>query len=301
MNEGYTYLEKIDARGAGLSLLGYLTERYTHTSREVWAQRIQKGLVLLDDKIPSGDSILFNGQGLTWMRPPWQEPEVPMHYEVLLLDDDLLAVAKPSGLPTMPAGGFLKNTLLHLVRQDYKGASPIHRLGRGTSGIVLFARRPEVGAKLCASLRDHHMTKIYRALVQGHPREDAFTVDTPIGPIFHETLGTLHAASPEGKTAKSHVRVMERRASCSLVEVHIETGRPHQIRIHMAAWGHPLVGDPLYACGGGLLACVEGEREALPGDEGYLLHAARLSFVHPTTGEAIELICEAPLPLRPTL
>ena len=139
------------------------------------------------------------------------------------------------------------------------------------------------------------MGKVYRALVQGHPTQDTFTCETPIGPMAHPTLGTVFAASPEGKRALSRVRVLQRREKCSLVEVAIETGRPHQIRIHMAASGYPLVGDPLYATGGGWA----GDGTALPGDEGYRLHALRLSLAHPRTGFPLRVECAAPPILTP--
>jgi 23S rRNA pseudouridine1911/1915/1917 synthase len=219
---------------------------------------------------------------------------VPLCYAVLYQDEDLLAVAKPSGLPTMPSGGYLEHCLLSRVRQRYPEATPAHRLGRGTSGVVLFARTPLAMRELAALWRDHRAEKVYRALVTGQPALDAFTVTTPIGPVAHGLLGTVHAASAAGKASTSHVRVLARRDPDSLVEVRIETGRPHQIRIHMAASGHPLVGDPLYAVGGGLRE----DGEALPGDEGYLLHALRLSLPHPRTGSPFTVECAPPPKLR---
>ena len=293
MNKGFTYTEIIQGRGEGRPVLDYLAERYAHSSREVWAARIAEGLVLLDGRAAQGGELLHRGQSLAWMRPPWEEPEVPMAFAVLFRDADLLAVAKPSGLPTLPGGGFLEHTLLALVRLRYPEASPVHRLGRGTSGVVLFTRTPAVGRSVLAAWREHRVAKIYRALVQGHPPEDAFTVTTPIGPVPHPTLGSVHAACATGRPSVSHVRVLERRKDASLVEVSIETGRPHQIRIHMAASGHPLLGDPLYAPGGGLQG-----GEALPGDEGYHLHALRLSLPHPRAGALLELECQPPPILR---
>lgn len=294
MNHGFTYSEIIGPRDEGRSLLEYLVARYGHTPEAEWRERIGAGLVLLDDAIAPANARLARGQRVAWVRPPWEEPPVPLAFAVLFEDEALVAVAKPSGLPTNPGGGFLEHTLLHLVRQRYPGASPIHRLGRGTSGLVVFARTEAANQVLCASLRERRATKIYRALVEGHPAQDAFTIDTPIGPVPHGALGTVHAASPEGKAALSHVKVLERREGSSLVEVHIETGRPHQIRIHMAARGHPLVGDPLYAAGGGFGEDVS----ALPGDTGYLLHALRLELPHPITGDPLVLRCEPPPVLR---
>lgn len=292
MNAGFTYSEIIDHRGLGTVLVAYLARRYAHTSEAEWRERIRSGRVLIDGHPGQPDAILQFGQTVAWVRPPWEEPAVPMGYAVLFEDEDLLAVAKPSGLPTMPSGGYLEHCLLSLVRRRYPEATPAHRLGRGTSGVVLLARTPLAMRELAATWRDHRAEKVYRALVTGRPALDTFPVTTPIGPVAHALLGTVHAASPTGKASTSHVRVLARRDQDSLVEVRIETGRPHQIRIHMAACGHPLVGDPLYAVGGGLLGT------ALPGDEGYLLHAYRLSLPHPRTGGLFTVECAPPPELR---
>lgn len=295
LNNGFAYSERIGPRGDGVPVLEYLAERYTHSSLAVWKAHLDEGLVRLDDRAATAGDLLRQGQLLVWRRPPWEEPEVPLAFAVLYRDGDLLAVAKPSGLPTMPAGGYLEHTLLALVRRHYPEASAAHRLGRGTSGLVLFTRNREASAALLAAWRDHRVGKVYRALVQGRPAQDTFTCETPIGPVAHPTLGTVFAASPAGKHALSHVRVLERREGCSLVEVSIETGRPHQIRIHMATCGHPLLGDPLFAPGGGWA----GDGLALPGDEGYHLHALRLSLLHPRTGLPLRLECAAPPLLTP--
>lgn len=294
VNAGFTYTEIIDHRGQGLALVPYLARRYAHTSEAEWRARVRSGRVLIDGHPGQPDAILRLGQTVAWVRPPWDEPAVPMGYAVLFEDKDLVAVAKPSGLPTLPSGGYLEHCLLSLVRRRYPEATPAHRLGRGTSGVVLFGRTPVAMQGLAAAWRDHRAEKVYRALVTGHPALDGFTVTTPIGPVAHALLGTVHAACPGGKASTSHVCVLSRREGTSLVEVRIETGRPHQIRIHMAACGHPLAGDPLYAAGGGLR--VDGT--ALPGDEGYLLHALRLSLPHPRSGEPFSVACAPPRELR---
>jgi 23S rRNA pseudouridine1911/1915/1917 synthase len=135
---------------------------------------------------------------------------------------------------------------------------------------------------------------VYRALVDGKPRAERFTIDTPIGAIPFPRLGSVHAARPDGKPSRSRVRVLERRGSVTLVEVTIESGRPHQIRIHLAAAGFPLCGDPFYAPGG----LPHGAGDALPGDTGYALHAARLRFRHPADGRTMVLECLPPAALR---
>jgi 23S rRNA pseudouridine1911/1915/1917 synthase len=294
LNHGFTYSEIIGPRGEGRTVLGYLSERYPHSTEAQWKARLEAGLLRLDESATAPDDLLHRGQRLAWTRPPWEEPEVPLAFAVLYRDEDLLAVAKPSGLPTIPAGGYLEHTLLALVRRQYPETAPLHRLGRGTSGIVLFARTALARSELLQSWRTQDVHKVYRALVQGQPAQDTFMITAAIGPIAHPLLGTVHGASPSGRASLSHVRVLERRADCSLVEVEIETGRPHQIRIHMAACGHPLVGDPLYAMGGGLQA-----GETLPGEEGYRLHAWRLAFPHPRRGTRLEIQCQPPPILRP--
>jgi 23S rRNA pseudouridine1911/1915/1917 synthase len=135
---------------------------------------------------------------------------------------------------------------------------------------------------------------MYRALASGCPAQDEFDIDTPIGPVPHKILKTIHAACLGGKAAHSHVRVLERHTDCSLVEIRIATGRPHQIRIHLAASGYPLVGDPLYVIGG---IPAENSR-ALPGDLGYGLHNAVLGFDHPVTSRWTEIACMPPFALR---
>ncbi len=294
MNRGYTYTEIIGGRGEGRALLAYLAERYGHTSEAGWRERIEGGLVLLDGEHCDPAQVLRRKQILAWRRPPWNEPDVPLVCAVLYEDEDLLAVAKAAGLPTLPGGGFLEHTLLAVVRRRYPGASPVHRLGRGTSGIVLFARTPRGRSALSLAWREHRVTKVYRALVEGCPARADYTVEAPIGLVPHPVLGSVYAAVEGGKASKSQVRVLKHEDNTSLVEVLIDTGRPHQIRIHMAACGHPLVGDPLYASGG----AFRSEAPALPGDTGYLLHAMRLVLPHPGTGLEFRVECRPPAGLR---
>jgi len=295
LNHGFEYGDVLGADAAGMRMIDYLTLRYSGFTHEDWLNRIESGRVLLDG-IPSPQSaILRPGQHLSWRRPPWEEPEAPLSFAILYQDAHLLAVAKPRGLPTNPGGGsFLEHTLLSLVRRHFPGASPLHRLGRGTSGIVLFAATRESASKTSQAWRCGEILKVYRALATGCPTGDEFEVDTPIGPVPHRILRTVYAACPVGKPARSHIKVLERRDACSLLQVRITTGRPHQIRIHLAAAGYPLVGDPLYAAGG----VPADNSRALPGDPGYYLHNALLGFPHPATGKWTEIHCMPPPPLR---
>jgi 23S rRNA pseudouridine1911/1915/1917 synthase len=293
MNEGFEYREQVGAQATGRTVLTHLAARYRHSTEAAWRTRIEAGEVDLSGTTAAATDVLVAGQWLVWRRPPWEEPTVPLAFGVLYRDDHLLAVAKPRGLPSVPNGGFLTHTLLHLVRRLSPGATPMHRLGRGTSGLLLFALTREARTVLSAAWRRGHVEKEYRALVTGVPDRPSFTIETPIGLVPHARLGLVHAASAAGRTAVSHVRVMAERRGNALVEVKIPTGRPHQIRIHLAAVGHPLAGDPLYVAGG-----RPAPGAGLPGDAGYRLHAHRLLLAHPVTMRALELECPPPPELR---
>ena len=276
-NDGYRYSERRGSAAAGRTVLDWLAERYRHSTREVWRGRIGEGRVLLDGLVALPDQLLRLGATLEWSRPPWIEPEVPLGFDAVHVDEHVVVVSKPSGLPTQPAGGYLRNTLQWLVQQRWPDAAPVHRLGRGTSGLVLFARTDEARRELSATFREGRAVKVYRTIVEGSPAWDELEIDVPIGPVPHPLLGTVHAASEVGRPSRSVARVVDRRAGGTVLDVRIFTGRPHQIRIHMAAVGHPLVGDPLYLPGG------HPRPDVLPGDEGYALCARYLEL--PAAGD----------------
>lgn len=297
LNRGFEYSKKLGQEASNKSVLGYLVHYYRAFGEEVWRARVDAGRVLLDGLPAVCDQPVRPGQILTWVRPPWQEPDVPRPFAVLYRDRSLLGVAKPAGLPTLPGGGsFMANTLLAMVRDRFPGANPVHRLGRGTSGAALFSLTREAAKKISSEWKQRKVLKIYHALISGIPRLDSFTVDIRIGPVPHAFLDTLYAASPDGKEAVSHVTVLERRDSCALVRVRIDTGRPHQIRIHMAAAGHPLLGDPLYRPGG----IPDPGCETVPSETGYRLHSTLLGLHHPDTGTWTEIFCAPPPVLRPS-
>jgi len=272
MNAGFLYRERIDRRGAGQRVLDYLADRYRHSARERWMEHLAAGRVTLDGVAARGDELLRRRQRLTYFREPWEEPTAPLAFEVLATGPGWVAIDKPSGLPTLPGGGFLEHTLLHQLRRQHPTASPLHRLGRFTSGVVLCVLDRPTAARLTALFVERSVYKRYRTLASGSPVLDRFDVDVAIGPVPYPPLGTLHAASADGRPALSTVAVVERGADRFLADVVIATGRPHQIRVHLAAAGHPLVGDPLYQSGG----LPDPDGAAVPGDGGYLLHAAEL-------------------------
>jgi 23S rRNA pseudouridine1911/1915/1917 synthase len=289
-HRGYAYSTIIGSECDGQPLLSHLASRYPHSSRQAWQQKLNNGEVTLDGATATGSELVAAGQTLVWNRPPWIEPYCPQDFEVLFEDPYLLAVNKPSGLPTLPGGGFMENTLLRLVQKRIPGASPVHRLGRGTSGIVLFARTTQAASHLFANWNTPQVQKVYRALSQNVARHDTYEILAPIGRVPHPRIGSVWAASSDGKPSKSLAKVISRGVSTTTFEVSLHSGRPHQIRIHLAFIGHPLAGDPLYGSGGQPLQNLPG----LPGDGGYFLHAQYLKFPHPISGKQISL--EAALP-----
>lgn len=329
-NNGYIYTDRIPKSDEGRSVAAFYSLHYTHSDEETWRRRIETGQVLLNERPAAPNDILTGGDRLAYHRPPWEEPDVPRNYHSLFEDENILVLAKPSGLPVLPGGGFLENTLLNLVRRHYGAAcSPLHRLGRGTSGAILFTRNAPTARFLTMAMEGRRIRKVYLALASGTVLPDAFTVDAPIGPVpypntataggapgfargsdsavldrVYNTRASIHAYSPHGRPSLSHVRVIRRlpHENATILEVTIPTGRPHQIRIHLGYAGFPLVGDPLYQAGGiPRPRGWEDGRAARPGDGGYFLHSWKIRFPHQASGEDVEVICPPPPVLRALL
>jgi len=322
MNNGWTYCDRIPSTAAGQTVLAYYTTRYTHSTQATWQTRIEQGQILLNGGPITADTRLSAGQQLSYYRLPWQEPPAPLSFGVLYEDDHLWVIAKPSGLPVLPGGGFLEHTLLHQLRDRYPTETPIpiHRLGRGTSGAILIAKSQTARDGLSRQFRTRSatqsasgkipvrtpenpktLTKIYRALVgfsTASELPDHFTCTYPIGKLPHDQLGYIYGrvakTTPKAMLSRSECTIIERRPKSTLLDVSIATGRPHQIRIHLAAAGYPLLGDPLYPIGG----VPSPTSTAMPGDIGYHLHAHQLRFIHPHTGQPISIIAPPPTILR---
>lgn len=300
LNGGHRYRDRVQAAAA--STVGYYAERYVHSDPSVWRERLAAGEIWCNGQQLRADAALAAGDQLLWHRPPWEEAAVPVlsQHSVVFDDGDLLVLNKPSGLPVLPAGGFLEHTLLMQLRSWAPKARPVHRLGRFTSGVLVCARQRSTRASLSARLREstadvtvrRGCLKVYRALTEPMPADwglgETRPIETPIGLRPHPLLGQLWCAALAGDAcalaSRSALTLLERQPGRCLVEVEIATGRPHQIRIHTAAIGSPLLGDPLYLPGG------EARAEVLPGAGGYQLHAHRLSL------EPEGLCLEAPLP-----
>jgi 23S rRNA pseudouridine1911/1915/1917 synthase len=311
-NRGWTYRERVAPTEAGMVVSAYYAARHRHSDRDLWRTRLAAGEidhngVPLRQEVP-----LAAGDRLAWHRPPWLEEAVPAAWGVVYDDGDLQVIDKPAGLPVLPAGGWLEHTALRLLERRHAGdprgiPRPVHRLGRFTSGLLVCARQPATRAWLSARLREStagagrdpaSCRKRYRALlvpgVLPLAPGQALAIHTPIGRRPHPQLGAIWCAAAGSVSgalaAASSLTLLERGAAADLVEVAIATGRPHQIRIHCAALGAPLLGDPLYRPGGGA------DPAARPGDGGYALQAWRLELVLPS-GMALTLTVPDPLQL----
>ena len=284
-NHGHVYRARVGPADAGRTVLDFHVARYKHSDEAAWRESIAMGRVLVNGRVAGVDEPLQAGDRLEFHRPPWEEPDAPVSFDVAYEDEHVLVVVKPAGLQVLPAGPFKQRTLLEIVRSSdpsRAAAAPAHRLGRGTSGLIAFGKTLEGRAALSRQLRDLTMTKTYLAWVEGARLPDSFAARQPIGRIAHGPL-QIHAAAERGKESLTRVRVLRRqsvgtdgRDERALVAAQPITGRPDQIRIHLAAAGAPIVGDPLFGAGGTPKSRVP------PGIGGYLLHAASLSFALPS-------------------
>ena len=213
--------------------------------------------------------------------------DIPL--EILYQDADLAVVYKPSGMVVHPAAGNPDGTMVNALLQHLDQLSGIggeirpgivHRIDKNTSGLLLVAKNDFSHASLSEQIKAHSVQRAYMAIVQGGMRESSGTVEGPIG--RHPTDRKKMAIVPGGRDAVTHWRVLEPLKGATLLECRLTTGRTHQIRVHMASIGHPLLGDPLYGP----------KKMPYPVQGGQLLHAFRIGFVHPRTGE--EMLFEAP-------
>ena len=198
---------------------------------------------------------------------------------------------KPKGLVVHPAPGHpdgtLVNALLYHCGESLSGVGGalrpgiVHRIDRDTSGLIIAAKNDFAHQKLAAQLQDHTLARTYECIVTGNLREDAGTVDAPIGrcPTDRKKMAVVAG----GRRAVTHWEVLERFGGFTYVRCRLETGRTHQIRVHMAHIGHPILGDTVY-----------GAKKPVPGLQGQCLHAVGLQFVHPRTGEMVCLSCPLP-------
>jgi 23S rRNA pseudouridine1911/1915/1917 synthase len=299
------YRLTVDAADAGTRLDTWIAAHLPSLSRSRVQSLIEEGRVHVDGSSARASSRVREGQRIE-IEVPAATPAVPQPEDIPLRvvyeDECLLVIDKPAGLVVHPgagrAGGTLVNALLHHVT-DLSGVGGVvrpgivHRLDRGTSGLMVVAKDDASHRHLARQFAGRTVEKEYLAIVQGLPPRASGAIDAPIGrdPVNRQKMSVR---ATRGRTASSTYTVVERLDGAALVRVRIHSGRTHQIRVHMASIGHPVAGDALY---GGKRApgCRrEGSKQALRDLDRPALHAARLSFSHPSSAERLSF--ESPLP-----
>ena len=232
----------------------------------------------------------------------WEEIEVleykaeDIPLDIIYEDADVAVVNKPQGMVVHPSAGHTSGTLVNALMYHVKDLSSIngvvrpgivHRIDKDTSGLLMIAKNDKAHNALAAELKDKKSLRKYVAIVHGNLPNDRGVIEAPIGRSDKDRK--KQAVSAKGKPAVTRFTVLERFGNYTLVELQLETGRTHQIRVHMAYIGHPVAGDPLY-----------GPRKTLKG-HGQFLHAKTLGFTHPTTGELVEFTAEDPAIFKETL
>ena len=289
-NSGYVYRDKITAGKDGTTVLEFYAGTYPRFNREMWSARIRSGQILREGRPVKENDKLHTGEILSYHRPPWVEPDVPTKFDTLYEDAHLLVVNKPSGLPVLPGDLYLDNTLLALVRKRFSPElSPIHRLDRPTSGAVIFARTAESRRRLSKAIQNGEIRKTYFAMATGSSMLDSFTVTEAIGAVSHPVSGSVAAALRDGRPSETRFRVVKRCRENAFLMAFLKTGRPHQIRIHLAFSGYPLAGEQFYETGG-----TPRPGAVQPGEGDFLLHAWRLRFSHPITGKRLRVTASCP-------
>ena len=243
------------------------------------------------------------------VRPRPEEPRAPRYFDVLYEDDDVLAVDKPPGLPMHPTATWFRNTLTAVLRERYGDPAPAiaHRLDRETSGIVVCGRHKEAERALKIAFERRRTKKVYLAIVEGEPEASGGVVRLPMRRV--ETRDrVLHVLmeidEKAGAPAETRWEVLERRAGRALLRIRIGTGRQHQIRVHLSAIGHPIVGDKLYGREGPsvfLQYVAEGTTPELVERAGHwrhALHAHELTVPHPGDGRPLRVVSPLPGDLR---
>jgi 23S rRNA pseudouridine1911/1915/1917 synthase len=273
-------------------------------SRTFAADVAENGGVAMDGRVLAKSDKLRGGAWLDVTWAPKEEPRViPVAVPDLGIvydDDDMVVVDKPAGVASHPSLGWEGPTVLGaLAAGGYRIATSgaaerqgvVHRLDVGTSGLMVVAKAETAYTALKRAFKEREVDKVYHAVVQGHPDPLSGTIEAPIG--RHPTHSWKFAVTPDGKDSVTHYETLEAFRGASLLEIHLETGRTHQIRVHMAAHRHPCVGDPLYGADPTLSARLGLTRQ--------WLHAHELSFAHPATGDWMTFRSDYPADLAHAL
>ena len=287
-------LLRTSEESAGERLDACLARMADGVTRSAAARAIAEGRVLVNGRA-AGKSLKLSGGEQIEFTPEEPAPisaapqDIPL--DVVYEDGDVIVVNKPSGLVVHPAPGHpdgtLVNALLHHCGSSLSGVGGalrpgiVHRIDRDTSGLIIAAKNDMAHQSLAAQLADHTLARTYECIVTGNLREDSGTVDAPIARDSRDRKRM--AVVSGGRRAVTHWEVIARYPGYTHIRCQLETGRTHQIRVHMAYLGHPILGDTVY-----------GAKKPVPGLTGQCLHAVALRFLHPRTGEAVSLSCPLP-------
>ena len=287
---------EIIAAESGTRIDAWLSANVPDLTRNAAQRLLTDGMVLVNGKPPKKNYKVNAGDAVTVTIPDIAEvPLVPQNIplDIVVEDEDVVGVNKPRGMVVHPAPGHpdgtLVNALMYHCGDSLSGVGGekrpgiVHRIDKDTSGLLIVAKNDAAHLALSAQLSDRSLSRVYRAVVVGNLKQDSGTVDAPIGrhPNDRKKMAVTHQNS---RNAVTHWSVLERYRGYTHVRCKLETGRTHQIRVHMAYIGHPLLGDEVYG------------HAKLPekGLVGQCLHAKELQFIHPRTGQAVHLDTELP-------
>lgn len=272
--------------------VGDYSRTYIQKLVEDGSVTVNGGAVRTNYKLKEGDNVSVNIPAPEKLDVRAEDIKLDILYE----DDDIVVVNKPRSMVVHPAAGNYSGTLVNALMEHCKGSLSdingvirpgiVHRIDKDTSGVLVVAKNNSAHEKLSEKLKDHDIKRIYIAVAEGIIREDSGKIDAPVGrhPVERKKMSVN---TKNGRRAVTHFKVLERFTDATLVELRLETGRTHQIRVHMSFIGHPLVGDNVY-----------GKKKQASGIEGQALHARLLGFVHPATGEFMEFTAEPPEDFR---
>lgn len=276
---------RIEEDGAGQRLDVFLSDK-TELTRSRIGKLIQEGQATVDGKgVSKPGTPVKAGQWIELAIPEVKAVELTpqdLPISVVYQDDDLAVVFKPSGMVVHPAAGNPDGTMVNALMMKLDGLSGIggemrpgivHRIDKDTSGLLLVAKNDRSHLFLSEQIKEHTVQRAYLSILIGRLKENEGDVHGPIG--RHPTDRKKMAIVPDGREAHTHYTVLEELKGATLIEARLTTGRTHQIRVHMASLGHPVLGDPVYGP----------KKSPYPVEGGQLLHAYKLGFVHPTTGE----------------
>lgn len=285
---------KISEEFAGIRLDKAISQKDESISRASVQRMIDEELILVNGKKSKASYKLVVNDVVTIIKEEPKEVEIKAEdipLDVIYEDSDILVVNKQKGLVVHPGNGNPDGTLVNAIMAKCKDSLSgiggeirpgiVHRIDKDTSGLLIIAKNDKAHINVSEQIKNHEVKKTYIALVRGVVKENQATIDMPIARSTKDR--TKMAVSKTGKNAVTHIKVLERFKDYTLLEVNIETGRTHQIRVHMSQIGYPIVGDYVYSNGKNPF-----------GVEGQMLHSAKLEFVHPTSGKKMNL--EAKLP-----